>query len=59
MSNAVISHMCLFIFKDDADDGDADDSDDFDNDVVLFYVGHSVGLFNLKNTPFSSSGELH
>lgn len=54
--------MCSFTFKDDGDtdDGDADDGDDFDDDdVVLFNVGHSVGLFNLENMPFNSSGELH
>lgn len=45
--------MCSFTFKDDGD------TDDFDDDVVLFNVGHSVGLFNLENMPFNSSGELH
>lgn len=50
--------MCLFTFKDDAVDNDADDGDDFDDDVVLFYVGHSIGPFNLENMPFNS-GELH
>lgn len=43
--------MCLFAFKDNANDNDADDGDDFDNDVVLFYVGHSIGLFNLEICP--------